>query len=45
MTGIAPRDEAEAMLAAQMVGVHWLAMTMLQRAALDQPSFEIYDRS
>jgi hypothetical protein len=43
VTGIAPRDEAEAMLAAQMVSVHWLAMTMLQRAALDQPSFEIYD--
>ena len=43
VTGIAPRDEAEAMLAAQMVGVHWLAMNMLQRAALDQPSFEIYD--
>jgi hypothetical protein len=43
VTGIAPQDEAEAMLAAQMVSVHWLAMTMLQRAALDQPSFEIYD--
>jgi hypothetical protein len=43
VTGVAPRDEAEAMLATQMVGVHWLAMTMLQRAALDQPSFEIYD--
>src|SRR4051812_20326779 len=43
VTGIAPRDEAEAMLATQMVSVHWLAMTMLQRAALDQPSFEIYD--
>src|SRR4051812_41846715 len=43
VTGIAPQDEAEAMLAAQMVGVHWLAMTMLQRAALEQPSFEIYD--
>jgi hypothetical protein len=43
VTGIAPRDEAEAMLAAQMVSVHWLAMTMLQRAALEQPSFEIYD--
>jgi hypothetical protein len=43
VTGIAPRDEAEAMLAAQMVSVHWLAMAMLQRAALDQPNFEIYD--
>jgi hypothetical protein len=43
VTGVAPRDEAEAMLATQMVSVHWLAMTMLQRAAMDQPSFEIYD--
>src|SRR4051812_42713086 len=32
VTGIAPRDEAEAMLAAQMVGVHWLAMNTLQKA-------------
>ena len=32
MTGIAPRDEAEAMLAAQMVGVHWLAMDLLRKA-------------
>jgi hypothetical protein len=43
VTGIAPRDEAEAMLAAQMVAVHWLAMNTLRRATLDQPSFEIYD--
>jgi uncharacterized protein (DUF305 family) len=32
VTGIAPRDEAEAMLAAQMVGVHWLAMDLLRKA-------------
>jgi hypothetical protein len=32
VTGIAPRDEAEAMLAAQMVGVHWLAMDLLSKA-------------
>jgi hypothetical protein len=33
VTGIAPRDEAEAMLAAQMVGVHWVAMEMLRQVA------------
>jgi hypothetical protein len=32
VTGIAPGDEAEAMLAAQMVGVHWLAMDLLRKA-------------
>ena len=32
VTGIAPRDETEAMLAAQMVGVHWLAMDLLRKA-------------
>jgi hypothetical protein len=32
VTGIAPRDEAEAMLAAQMVGVHWVAMDLLSKA-------------
>ena len=32
VTGIAPRDEAEAMLAAQMVGIHWLAMDLLRKA-------------
>jgi hypothetical protein len=32
VTGIAPRDEAEAMLTAQMVGVHWLAMDLLRKA-------------
>ena len=32
VTGIAPRDEAEAMLAARMVGVHWLAMDLLSKA-------------
>jgi hypothetical protein len=32
VTGIGPRDEAEAMLAAQMVGVHWLAMDLLRKA-------------
>jgi hypothetical protein len=32
VTGIAARDEAEAMLAAQMVGVHWIAMALLNKA-------------
>jgi hypothetical protein len=32
VTGIAPRDEAKAMLAAQMVGVHWIAMALLSKA-------------
>jgi hypothetical protein len=32
VTGIAPQDEAEAMLAAQMVGVHWIAMALLNKA-------------
>jgi hypothetical protein len=31
VTGIGPRDEAEAMLAAQMVGVHWTAMELLRQ--------------
>src|SRR4051794_4834223 len=31
VAGIAPRDEAEAMLAAQMVGVHWIAMDLLSQ--------------
>jgi hypothetical protein len=30
-TGIGPQDEAEAMLAAQMVGVHWTAMALLSK--------------
>jgi hypothetical protein len=32
VTGIGPRDEAEAMLATQMVGVHWIAMDLLSKA-------------
>ena len=32
VTGIGPQDEAEAMLAAQMVGVHWVAMALLSKA-------------
>src|SRR3954468_5088900 len=40
---IRPRDGVEAMLAVQMTATHATAMRMLHRAALDQPSFEIYD--
>jgi hypothetical protein len=40
---VSPRDGVEAMLAVQMAVTHAAAMKMLQRAALDQPSFEIYD--
>ena len=40
---IGPRDGVEAMLAVQMTATHAAAMRMLHRAALDQPSFEIYD--
>jgi len=31
VAGIGPQDEAEAMLAAQMVGVHWVAMDLLRQ--------------
>jgi hypothetical protein len=31
VTGIGPQDEAEAMLAAQMVGVHWTVMKLLSQ--------------
>jgi hypothetical protein len=34
VAGIAPRDEAEALLAAQMVGVHWMAMDLLRQAGV-----------
>jgi hypothetical protein len=40
---IGPRDGVEAMLAVQMTATHAVAMQMLQRAAREQPSFEIYD--
>jgi hypothetical protein len=32
VTGIGPQDEAEAMLATQMVAVHWVAMDLLRKA-------------
>ena len=33
VTGIGPQDEAEALLAAQMVGVHWTAMDLLRKVS------------
>ena len=32
VTGIGPQDDAEAMLATQMVAVHWVAMALLRKA-------------
>jgi hypothetical protein len=40
---VGPRDGVEAMLAVQMAATHAVAMRMLQRAALEQPSIEVYD--
>ena len=40
---VGPRDGVEAMLAVQMAATHTVAMRMLQRAALEQPSLEVYD--
>ncbi len=40
---VGPRDGVEAMLAVQMAATHVAAMRMLQRAALEQPSIEVYD--
>jgi hypothetical protein len=40
---VGPRDGVEAMLAVQMAATHAAAMRMLHRAALDQPSLEVYD--
>jgi hypothetical protein len=43
VAGIAPRDEAEAMLAAQMVGVHWTAMELLRQAGATDSRFHFND--
>jgi hypothetical protein len=40
---VGPRDGIEAMLAVQMAATHAAALRMLQRAALEQPSIEVYD--
>ena len=44
VTGIGPRDEAEAMLASQMVGVHWLAMDLLSKAGSTNDRALLNDR-
>jgi hypothetical protein len=43
VAGIAPQDEAEAMLAAQMVGVHWVAMDLLRQAGATDSRFHFND--
>jgi hypothetical protein len=43
VAGIAPRDEAEAMLAAQMVGVHWMAMELLHQVGVTDSRFVFND--
>ncbi|MHC4154594.1 MAG: hypothetical protein ACYSW0_04650 [Planctomycetota bacterium] len=40
LSGIQPQDELEAMLAAQMIGVHNMAMETLKRAMLKDQTFE-----
>ena len=40
LTGIAPRDEIEGMLAAQMVAIHNASMECLRRAMIHEQSFE-----
>jgi hypothetical protein len=43
VAGIAPRDEAEALLAVQMVGVHWTAMDLLRQAGATDSRFHFND--
>ncbi len=43
VAGIAPQDEAEALLAAQMVGVHWTAMDLLRQAGATDSRFHFND--
>lgn len=43
VTGIAPRNEVEGMLALQMVATHLAAIEMTKRAMLDQPNLQILD--
>jgi hypothetical protein len=44
VAGIGPRDEAEAMLAAQMIGVQWLAMALLSKAGSTNDRALLNDR-
>lgn len=41
LLGIAPKDELEGMIAVQMVGVHNLAMRLLERASRKQIALEV----
>jgi hypothetical protein len=43
VAGIAPQDEAEALLAAQMVGVHWTAMELLRQVGATDSRFHFND--
>jgi hypothetical protein len=43
VAGIVPRDEAEAMLVAQMVGVHWMAMDLLRQVGVTDNRFLFND--
>ena len=45
MAGIAPRDELEGMLAAQMVATHNVAMELIRRGMLENQHFEGIDQS
>ena len=45
MKGLAPRDELEGMLAAQMVATHTAAMECLRRAMIDGQTFEGRDQN
>jgi hypothetical protein len=43
VTGIGPRDDAEAMLATQMVGVHWTAMELLRQVGATGNRLQLND--
>jgi hypothetical protein len=43
VTGIGPRDEAEAMLATQMVAVHWMAMELLRQVGATGNRLQLND--
>ena len=45
LRAIAPADELEAMLAVQMVGVHYMAMTMMRRAMYSDQTIEGVDKN
>ena len=45
LRAIAPADELETMLAVQMVGVHYMAMTMMRRAMYSDQTIEGVDKN